>query len=274
MSSPHGQTRNDFAVRPRNVPELAHRHIGARLLHESRQQREVVVLHEHHRAILANFLDHRIGEAAVDAHVLLPVGLVEFRTRIRDVTQRPQRAVGAAVVIALLFFGCQPQPLQRVRRSIGRHAHAPVLIGGLAIGAAAAMRDPGAAARAHHRIERGDQAAGRPRPLDAFGFLPAAQPVPQPARRAPAANVDVRLAVRDHDQPRASQGFGDRRAELGRGHDARASIPAVASQLKSRSTSAMPSTLCVAEVGRRPTSTPMPHSIARKASSSVMSSPT
>ena len=56
-----------LAVRPRNVPELADRHVGPRLLDESRQQREVIVLHEHHRAIVADLFDHRIGEAAVDA---------------------------------------------------------------------------------------------------------------------------------------------------------------------------------------------------------------
>ncbi len=174
-----------LAVRPRNVPELAHRHVGPRFLHEARQQREVIVLHEHHRAIVAHFLDHRIGEAAVDAHVLLPVGLVELRPRVGDVTQRPQRVVGAAVVVALLFFGRSATRGASVYdgRSGGTRTR-PRAIGGFAIGAAAAVRDPGAAAGAHHRIERGDQAAGRPRPLDAFGFLPAAQPVPHPARRS------------------------------------------------------------------------------------------
>ena len=94
-----------LAVGPRNVPELADGHVRPRLLHEARQQREVIVLHEDDGAIVGHLLDHRIGEAAVHPHVLLPVGIVEFGTRVGDVTERPERVVGAAVVVALLFFG-------------------------------------------------------------------------------------------------------------------------------------------------------------------------
>ena len=207
-----------LAVRPRDVPELADRDVGPRLLHESRQQREVIVLHEHDGAVVADFFDHRIGEAAIHPHVLMPVRIVELRARIGDVAERPQRVVGAAVVVALLFFRREPHAPQRVRRAIGRHAQAAARIGGFAIGAAAAVRDPGAAARAHHRIERGHEAARRPRPLDAFGFLPAADPVPQSARGPPAAHVDVRLAVGDDDQSRAAQRIGERRFQLSRSH--------------------------------------------------------
>ena len=111
-----------LAVGPRNVPELAHRHVGPRFLDEPRQQREVIVLHEHHGAVVADLFDHRVGEAAVHAHVLLPVRIVELRARVGNVTQRPQRVVGAAVVIALLFFRREPDAPQRVRRTIRRHA--------------------------------------------------------------------------------------------------------------------------------------------------------
>ena len=41
-----------FAIRPRDVPELADGHVGPRFLDESRQQREVIVLHEHDGAIV------------------------------------------------------------------------------------------------------------------------------------------------------------------------------------------------------------------------------
>ena len=90
MSSPPRADAERFAIRPRDVPELADRDVGPRFLHEARQQREVIVLHEHHRAVVADLLDHRVGEPAIDPHVLLPVRIVELRPRIGDVAQRPQ----------------------------------------------------------------------------------------------------------------------------------------------------------------------------------------
>ena len=194
-----------LAVGPRDVPELAHRDVGARVLDEARQQREVIILHEHHGPVVADFVDHGIGETAIHAHVLMPVHVVELRPRIRDMAQRPQRVVGTPVVVALLLFFGEPHATQVVRRPVRRHAKAPARIGGLPVGAAAAVRDPGPANRAHHRIERGHEAACRPRPLNAFGFPPAANPVPQPARVPLAPYVDVRLAIGDDDQSGAAQ---------------------------------------------------------------------
>jgi hypothetical protein len=225
------------------MPELADGDVGTRFLHESRQQREVIVLHEHDGAIVGHFLDHRVGKAAIHLHVLLPVRVIELRTRIRDVTERPQRVVGAAVVIALLFLLGEPHAPQRVRRTIGWNLDASERIGRLAIRAAAAVRDPRAAGRAHHRVERGDEAARRPRPRDAVLFLAAAKPVPQATRRAPLMHVNVRLAIRDDDQSRASQRVGKRVGQLSRVHAVLPTLPSAASHLKKRSTSGIPSSL-------------------------------
>ena len=86
------------------MPELADDDVGPRVLDESRQQREVVVLHEDDRRPIADLFEHRVGEAPIDAHVLLPVALVELRARVGDVAERPERVVGEAVVVALFFF--------------------------------------------------------------------------------------------------------------------------------------------------------------------------
>ena len=53
-----------LAVRPGNVPELADDRIGPRLLDEPRQQREVVVLHEDDRALVADLVDDRVARIA------------------------------------------------------------------------------------------------------------------------------------------------------------------------------------------------------------------
>jgi hypothetical protein len=64
-----------------------------------------------------------------------------------------------------------------------------VAVDGFAVGRSASVRDPRSRAGAHHRLERGDEAAGGPLDVDAVGT----------------ANVDVRLAVGDDDDVVAVQ---------------------------------------------------------------------
>ena len=77
---------------------------GSLLADHRRQQREVVVLHQHDRVVAARLGDHGVGEALVDAAVALPVGLAEHRPHMGDMAQRPHAFVGEAVVVALLLF--------------------------------------------------------------------------------------------------------------------------------------------------------------------------
>jgi hypothetical protein len=98
-----------------------------------------------------------------------------------DVAQRPEALVGEAVVVAGLLFLAQPDAVDVVGRMLRRHGDAILPVDHLAVGAAAAMRDPGARAGAHDRLQRGDEAARRPLHLDAVA----------------AADMDVGLAVGD-----------------------------------------------------------------------------
>ncbi len=208
-----------LGVRPRDVPELAHHRVGPHLLDHPRQQREVVVLHEDNRLGVADFVEHGIGEAPVDLDVLAPVAVVEHRARVGDVAQRPQGAVGQAVVVAVLLARRQPHPPQGVGRIVGRHAETAARVRRLAIAGAAAVRDPGAAARPHHRIECGDQAAGRLHPVHPRPRLAADQPADQP-RRPHVLHVDVRLAIGDDNQARVAEPLGHVHRQGGCGHDA------------------------------------------------------
>src|SRR4029079_7604360 len=81
------------------------------------------------------------------------------RTRVRVVAQRPQPLIGKSEVVAALLLARQPDPAQRVGLLAGRYAQAAVRVGGLAIGGAAAVRDPDARAGTHHRFQRRHQAA-------------------------------------------------------------------------------------------------------------------
>ena len=187
-----------FAVRPRNVPEMADDGIGAPPLDHSRQQRKVIVLHEDDGRRALDLFEHGLGELRVDARILLPVRGVEDGPGVGDMAERPQRAVREAVVVALLFFSSQPDAAQCVRRLVRRNGETSALVGGLAIAAAAAVRNPHAAGCAHDRIERGDEAARRTNPPDAAsGTLDTV--------------VNVRLAVRDDDDANTAEALFEER---------------------------------------------------------------
>ena len=113
----------------------------------------------------------------------MPVAGPKHRPHVRDVAQRPQAFVGEAVVVALLLRLGQPDPPQGVARRPGRHLHTIVLVDDIAVGGAAALRDPGAGAGSHHRLHRGHQPAGGPVAGDAVV----------------AVLVDVGLAIGDDD---------------------------------------------------------------------------
>ncbi len=180
-----GADAERLGIRPRNVPEDADARVRPRLLDHPRQEREVIVLHEHHRARRAlDLLDHGFGELPVRFAIARPVGLAEQGPRVRDVAERPHALVGEAVVVAFFFLGRQPDAAQRVLGVVGRHAEAIPVVDPLAVGVAGTVRDPRARARPQHGLERRDEAARRNQQFD----------------RAALVDVDVRLAIRDDDQ--------------------------------------------------------------------------
>ncbi len=152
----------------------------------------MVVLDEHDGRRAVDFLEHGLGELRVDARVLLPVGSIEDRPRVRDVTKRPERAVGESVVVALFLFRGEPDAAQGVGRLVGRHGQASAIVRGFVIAAAAAMGDPDAAGRPHDRIERRYESARWTNPREF-------------AAERPDAIVNVRFAVRDDDDADAAE---------------------------------------------------------------------
>src|SRR5262249_38883801 len=112
---------------------------------------------------------------------------------------------GEAVVVALLLLLGEPDAAEGVLGVVGGYLQPATVIGGLAVGIARAVGDPQAAAGAQDRIERGDQAAGRPDP-------PYAVPVPC-SLPLPLVLVDVGLTVRDDHQPRVLEQVLDQMKE-------------------------------------------------------------
>ena len=133
-----------------------------------RQQAEVVVVHPHDVARL-RLLHDDVGEALVDRLVLTPLLLVEAAAVDEVVAQRPERAVGEAVVVALHLFLGERHLAQRELRPLTGHLEAPrVLYAALPRLGLRLPGDPHAARVAHHRVERGDEAAGRAFEADAL----------------------------------------------------------------------------------------------------------
>ena len=79
-----------FRVRPRDMPEHADARVRTALLDHPRQQREVIVLHDHDRLLhVAHLVPERVGELLVDALVLLKIGGAKDRPGMRDMAKRP-----------------------------------------------------------------------------------------------------------------------------------------------------------------------------------------
>jgi hypothetical protein len=80
---------------------------------------------------------------------------------------------------------------------VGGNGHPVGAIDHLAVGASAAVRDPGPGTGAHHRLEGGDEAAGRTLHVDTLRCL----------------DVDVRLAIGDDDDVVAAHLAAQHRAQ-------------------------------------------------------------
>src|SRR5687768_6217509 len=111
--------------------------------------------------------------------------------------ERPQRAIGKAVVVTLFLFARQPDAAQRVRRLVRRYGEMPALVDRLVIAASASVRDPDTARRAHDRIERRHEPACGANPRDLAGRI---DPV-----------MDIGLAVRDDDDAYAAEALFEQR---------------------------------------------------------------
>ena len=156
-----GADSKGLRIRPGNVPENRDARIGTLLLDHARQQREVIVLNQHHRILFSlDLLQQRVRELPIHGFVEFPVFGAESRASVGDVAERPQALICESQIEPLFFFLGQPQPAKSVLRMVGRNTNAIVLIHGFAVRIAGSLRDPGAVAGAQNRLKRGHQAAG------------------------------------------------------------------------------------------------------------------
>ena len=147
----HGSWREQLGRRERDVQVEADPQVGAQLAQHRRDQLELVVLHPDDRA-LGGELRGRVGEPLVDRDVGVPPLAVELRLGDEVVVERPQGGVGEALV-ELRRSSCSDM---RDRDQ----GEAVVLERLEVLAGVAGPADPGAVVGAHHRLERGDQAAG------------------------------------------------------------------------------------------------------------------
>ena len=173
--------------------------LGQRCLMSLGQQCEVIVLDENDRVLVAHHAGHRSCKLGVDLAIGLPVGVAEHRFGEGQVADRPDRLVGAAVVIAVVFFAGQPNALEVVGRIVGRDSQPAFGVSALAVGVPRAVSHPDAPDRLHDRVQRESQAPhGRPGANLAVG----------------AEAVHERLAVRNVYEEAAADPLADQLGEL------------------------------------------------------------
>ena len=114
------QRGEDLGRREGDVQEEAHVPVPAGLPHLLAHQQEMVVVHPD-GVVLAGELREQPGEAAVDLLVGLELGFVEMGEVDAVVEDRPERAVGVAEIVALVF-GLRSGRRGRSRRCLRRRA--------------------------------------------------------------------------------------------------------------------------------------------------------
>src|SRR6202158_3987260 len=106
-----------FLIGPWNVPENRYPGVRPFLFYHSGQQREMIILHQNDRLLtIFHFFQEGVSKLAIHRLILLPVARPKNRTRVRDVTERPQPLIGEAGVTSFLFFFREPDAAQRISR--------------------------------------------------------------------------------------------------------------------------------------------------------------
>ena len=154
-----GEQAEDVVGREGDVEEEGEVGAGAFVSHRDGCEHELIVVQPHEPVL--GLREGRLGEAPVDAPVVLPLATVEVGAGRERVHQRPERAVREAVVVALDLGlaqgnGVDPvgEPVRGDRLSLAQVDAGPA--------------DPRAAALTQHRIERGDEPARGRAPLQPF----------------------------------------------------------------------------------------------------------
>ena len=150
-----GQLLEELLRRERDVQVEADAQVRPELAQHLRDQLELVVVDPHGGALRGD-LGGPVGEALVDREVGVPPLTVELRLGDHVVVDRPQGAVGEALVELLDLLGGQRH----------RHQLEAVVLERLELGLRpAGPADPDAVVGPHDRLQGADQAAGGAAPL-------------------------------------------------------------------------------------------------------------
>ncbi len=182
-------------MRPRDVPEERALRVRPTPAQIERHERQMVVLDEDRRTRVGQLRRNRVGEASVHQPVLGPVLRAKDRPHVDGMAHRPEPLVGESAVVAPLFFGRQPDALERVGRLVGRNPHPVARVDDQTVRVAGAVRDPRASTLPQQRVESNRDAAGGRCPAD---------------RAVRLARVHVRFAVGHDEQSRPGHSLNKR----------------------------------------------------------------
>ena len=198
ISRRHGQMPNDSGLGQGMCQKVRMVARGSLLADHRRQQREVVVLHQHDRVLAARLGHDGVGEALVDVAVVLPVA-------IRGTPAARARRGTAATGPRWRSRSSSPAPPRREPDA----AQPVVVVAGRHRARGRARRPPrGRRCRCRARSRCRSRRASPARPRSPGRWPGAAR-----RRRRRAALVDVGLAVGDHDDLVAAQLRAQQRAQ-------------------------------------------------------------
>src|SRR5215212_2144014 len=141
------------------MPELMYEQRRSHGAQKLRGEREVIVLNPCHCAARAplGFVGYRVGESKIDRSVSLPVLGAKLEMLDQHVAQRPERAIGKPVVVAVDVRIIQPDSPKRVAVLTGWNGDAPGFISHVTIRGSGPPCDPRSVRATHRWIERGHE---------------------------------------------------------------------------------------------------------------------
>ena len=109
-----GENAESLPVGPGYMPELHDFQIRPAVSQKARQQRKMIVLNKNNCRIAFGLLKHGIAKALIDAFIYLPVAAGKMRPRVDNMAQGPERFIGQAIIISILFLAGKPDTSEHI----------------------------------------------------------------------------------------------------------------------------------------------------------------
>ena len=158
LPSPRTDSKN-LPVWPGNVPEGHDRVPRTVVPNHPWNEREVVVVDEHHRSVTSDFIAHGCREPPVHNAVIVEITGPKDRLHVYVMAERPESFVGKAIVVtSILVTGDRDLP-QAVGWIGGGHVLPAAIVDTVHVGVPGGVCHPHSRTRFHEGLHGGHQSA-------------------------------------------------------------------------------------------------------------------